>query len=171
MDNPEQKVKSNREISQWDSPRDKKLPLIDKTDDKKNLHGNGTSTVMTSPKSLVTLDVHKKKKLTSSISPVHPSDEQQYKSLRQINEHSGASIPVMVHNSNLIQKPSQLSISEQVVEGVNFQTLDQKSGRQSTQLGYMQSTGRVGSTKMSKSALMMDGMTRREIFLHKKLKE
>ena len=76
------------------------FPPLDKVEDKKNVHGNGSSTVMTSPKSLVTLDKHKKKKLTSSISPYQAYDENQYKSLKQINEHSGVSIPVMMPGNN-----------------------------------------------------------------------
>ena len=47
------------EIAQWDTPNDHKLPMIDA---KKLAHGKGASTVMASPKSLVTLDKHRKKK-------------------------------------------------------------------------------------------------------------
>ena len=64
---------AHAEIAQWDTPNDHKLPMIDA---KKLAHGKGASTVMASPKSLVTLDKHRKKNLTSSISPKMPSDEQ-----------------------------------------------------------------------------------------------
>ena len=140
---------SNPEIAQWESPDDR-LPLIETADSKDKSRND--EQVINSPKSLVALGA-KKSRMSPSPSVSHHgvSNPQRYMSLdvRQMNELS-----------SINPKDSNLNVSDPM--DPILQRLDRPS--QTT-------ISKINSRKKMSKLAYVDLMSRRDLYLHKKLKD